>query len=92
MHPGHDSIFLYGMSKGSLKLGDLRASSKVESNSVSYKTSGSRQRNILLDLISNISSVKFSKNGKYLISRDFLTVKVWDINQTKKPLNVVQIH
>lgn len=26
------------------------------------------------------------KNGKYIVARDFLTVKVWDVCQNKKPV------
>jgi serine/threonine-protein phosphatase 2A regulatory subunit B len=92
MHPQQDSIFLYGMSKGSLKLGDLRVASKVESNSLTYRSTSSKQRNILLDAVSSISSATFSKNGKYLVSRDCLTVKIWDVANPNKPLNSIYIH
>lgn len=93
LHPKHDSIFLYGMSKGSLRVGDLRVSSSVDTNSVCYRPSScNRQQNVLIDMISSISSAVFAKNGKYLISRDFLTVKIWDVCNTKKPLNCITIN
>lgn len=38
-------------------------------------------------MISCYSSGEFTPNGKYLITRDFLTVKVWDICNSKKPVN-----
>lgn len=89
MHPKHDSIFLYGMSKGILNIGDLRISSNADKNSISFKSITGRQSNIILDLISNISSAIFTQNSKYIISRDFLTVKVWDVCNSKKPLNTI---
>lgn len=90
MHPKSDSLFLYGMSQGSLKVGDLRISGSSEKNSTCFKMSMSnstQKSNYLLNLISNISSAAFTPNGKYLISRDYLTVKVWDICNTKKPIS-----
>jgi serine/threonine-protein phosphatase 2A regulatory subunit B len=89
MHPKHDSIFLYGMSKGSLKVGDLRLSANVENSAVTFKAGVGKQRNILFDLISSVSSATFSGNSKYIVSRDYLTVKVWDICNSKKPLSTI---
>ena len=37
-------------------------------------------------MISNYSSVEYLKGGKYIAARDFLTVKVWDVCQNKKPV------
>lgn len=38
--------------------------------------------------------MKFSHNGRYLMTRDYLTVKVWDLQMENKPLETyqVQIH
>lgn len=27
------------------------------------------------------------QNGKYIVSREYLNVKIWDMNNTKKPLH-----
>lgn len=35
VHPTSDSLFVYGMSKGALKLADLRVSSNTQSTAVS---------------------------------------------------------
>lgn len=91
MHPKHDSIFLYGMSKGVLNIGDLRTSSNAEKNGISFRSISGRQTNLLLDLISNISSASFTKNSKYIVSRDYLTVKIWDVCNPKKPLNTIML-
>jgi serine/threonine-protein phosphatase 2A regulatory subunit B len=42
-------------------------------------------------LIENYSSVEFLKNGKYIAARDYLSVKVWDLANTKKPLMNVSL-
>jgi serine/threonine-protein phosphatase 2A regulatory subunit B len=43
-------------------------------------------------MLSGYSSIDFMKNGKYLISRDMMTVKIWDICNTKKPVSTVVVH
>jgi serine/threonine-protein phosphatase 2A regulatory subunit B len=91
MHPNSDSLIVVGMSKGSLKISDMRQSSSFDSNSTCLKM-GSGSKNYLIDLISNISSAEFTQNGKYIVSRDYLTVKIWDVANTKKPVNTVILH
>eukprot|EP00003_Mantamonas_plastica_P003219 TRINITY_DN12573_c0_g2_i3.p1 TRINITY_DN12573_c0_g2~~TRINITY_DN12573_c0_g2_i3.p1 ORF type:complete len:195 (+),score=67.98 TRINITY_DN12573_c0_g2_i3:48-632(+) len=44
------------------------------------------------EIISSISDIKFSNDGRYILSRDYLTLRVWDINQESKPLKTIQIH
>lgn len=35
---------------------------------------------------------RYSKDGRYLISRDYLTVKMWDINMENKPVKTISLH
>ena len=41
--------------------------------------------------MTSISDACFSRNGKYVFSREFLTVKVWDTAMTNKPVATVQV-
>jgi serine/threonine-protein phosphatase 2A regulatory subunit B len=43
-------------------------------------------KNFFTELVTNYSSVEFLRGGKYIAARDFLTVKVWDVCQSKKPV------
>ena len=36
--------------------------------------------------------ISYSKDGRYLISRDYLTVKVWDVNMENKPIKTIPLH
>ena len=36
--------------------------------------------------------MKFSHNGRYLITRDYLSVKVWDLQMDSKPIETYQVH
>jgi serine/threonine-protein phosphatase 2A regulatory subunit B len=44
------------------------------------------------EIIASISDVKFSKDGRYILARDYLTLKIWDINMDNKPVTTINIH
>lgn len=44
------------------------------------------------EIISSISDVRFSQDGRYILSRDYLTVKIWDINMEREPVKTIPIH
>ncbi|CAB1337032.1 unnamed protein product [Coregonus sp. 'balchen'] len=49
-------------------------------------------RSFFSEIISSVSDVKFSHSGRYLLTRDYLTAKVWDLNMENKPLEIYQVH
>lgn len=49
-------------------------------------------RSFFSEIISSISDVKFSHDGRYILSRDYLSLKLWDINMESRPLKTIQIH
>ena len=48
-------------------------------------------RSFFSEIISSISDVKFSHNGRYMITRDYLSVKVWDLNMENRPVETFQV-
>ena len=34
----------------------------------------------------------FSNDGRYIIARDYLTLKIWDINMESRPVRTISIH
>ena len=44
------------------------------------------------EIISSVSDVKFSKDGRYILSRDYLTLRIWDINMDSKPIQTISVH
>lgn len=89
MHPCSDSLFAYGTNKGGLKLCDMRISANTDSTALNFKNELPGQKNFLTEMISCYSSGDFTRNAKYLITRDFLTVKVWDLTNTRKPISSI---
>ena len=49
-------------------------------------------RSFFSEIISSISDVRFSRNGRYLLSRDYMTVKLWDLNMENKPVASFPVH
>ncbi|ERE81150.1 serine/threonine-protein phosphatase 2A regulatory subunit B alpha isoform [Cricetulus griseus] len=47
-------------------------------------------RSFFSEIISSISDVKFSHSGRYIMTRDYLTVKVWDLNMENRPIETYQ--
>jgi hypothetical protein len=49
-------------------------------------------RSFFSEIISSISDVRFSYDGRYILSRDYLTVKIWDVNMERQPIKTIPIH
>lgn len=49
-------------------------------------------RSFFSEIISSISDVRFSQDGRYILSRDYLTVKIWDVNMERQPVKTIPIH
>lgn len=49
-------------------------------------------RSFFSEIISSISDVRFSNDGRYIVSRDYLTVKIWDVNMERQPIKTIPIH
>lgn len=48
-------------------------------------------RSFFSEIISSVSDVKFSHSGRYMLTRDYLTVKVWDLNMEARPIETYQV-
>jgi len=45
------------------------------------------------EIISSVCDIRFSRDGRYILSRDFLTLKIWDLAMDgKTPLQTINIH
>ncbi|CAD8098954.1 unnamed protein product [Paramecium primaurelia] len=91
-HPTLDNQFLYTTSKGIVKLCDMRKSGICDNTAITMaEPEDPAKKNFFTEIVTSISDACFSRNGKYIFSRDFLTVKVWDIAMTNKPVATVQV-
>jgi serine/threonine-protein phosphatase 2A regulatory subunit B len=49
-------------------------------------------RSFFSEIISSISDVKFSHDGRFILARDYLTLKIWDVNMESRPVKTINIH
>lgn len=48
-------------------------------------------RSFFSEIISSISDVKFSHSGRYMMTRDYLTLKIWDLHMESRPVETYQV-
>jgi serine/threonine-protein phosphatase 2A regulatory subunit B len=44
------------------------------------------------EIIASISDVRFSRDGRHLVSRDYMSLKVWDLAMERQPLLTLHVH
>ncbi|KAI8393752.1 protein phosphatase PP2A regulatory subunit B [Radiomyces spectabilis] len=92
-HPHHCNVFMYSSSKGTIKLSDMRESALCDQHAkVFEEPEDPANRSFFSEIISSVSDVSFSHDGRYILSRDYLTLKIWDINMDNKPVQTINIH
>lgn len=92
-HPTHCNTLAYSSSKGSIRLIDLRQSALCDTHAKLFEEQEAPgSRSFFTEIIASISDVKFSKDGRYILSRDYMTLKLWDINMDSGPVSTFQVH
>ncbi|KAF7843458.1 serine/threonine protein phosphatase 2A 55 kDa regulatory subunit B beta isoform isoform X2 [Senna tora] len=92
-HPTHCNTLAYSSSKGSIRLVDLRQSALCDSHSKLFEEQEAPgSRSFFTEIIASISDIKFGKDGRYILSRDYMTLKLWDINMDSGPVATFQVH
>ncbi|KAL5116972.1 protein phosphatase 2A regulatory subunit cdc55 [Pleosporales sp. CAS-2024a] len=92
-HPISCNWFMYASSKGTIKLADMRESALCDQHAKQFEQEEDpSSRSFFSEIISSISDVRFSHDGRYILSRDYLTVKIWDVNMERTPVKTIPIH
>jgi len=92
-HPQHCNLFMYSSSKGTIKLADMRQAALCDQHAKIYEEAeDASSKSFFSEIISSISDVKFSRDGRFILSRDYMTLKIWDLNMENKALKTIHIH
>lgn len=90
-HPTECNLFVYSSSKGCLRLCDMRSQALCDQRGKLFYAEET-DKNFFTDVISSVSDVKFSVSGQKLMSRDYLTIKLWDLRMESEPTDVLQVN
>ncbi|XP_036674047.2 protein phosphatase PP2A 55 kDa regulatory subunit isoform X1 [Drosophila suzukii] len=92
-HPTECNVFVYSSSKGTIRLCDMRSAALCDRHSKQFEEpENPTNRSFFSEIISSISDVKLSNSGRYMISRDYLSIKVWDLHMETKPIETYPVH
>ncbi|MBA0744908.1 hypothetical protein Gogos_007508 [Gossypium gossypioides] len=92
-HPKHCNMLAYSSSKGSIRLIDMRQSALCDTHSKLFEEQDATgTRSFFTEIIASISDIKFAKDGRHILSRDYMTLKLWDINMDSGPVATFQVH
>jgi len=91
-HPKSCNLIIYATSKGVIRMGDLRDSALCDHYAKEFEDTESDIGGFFQELVTTISDVKFSPDGNFIVSRDYLTMKIWDPRVENRPLRIVKFH
>ena len=92
-HPSNCALFAFSSSRGAVRLADMRERALCSTHSRLFEepeTPGSRS--FFSEIIASISDVQFGANGRYLLSRDYLSLKLWDVAMESRPVATFAVH
>ncbi|CAM9888376.1 unnamed protein product [Ectocarpus sp. 6 AP-2014] len=92
-HPSHCNVFLYSSSRGCIKMGDMRASALCDKHAkVLEKPAEPSAQSFFSEIVASISDIKSTSDGRYIVSRDYMTLKLWDVNMEARPVKTINVH
>jgi serine/threonine-protein phosphatase 2A regulatory subunit B len=75
-HPTDCHTFLYSSSRGCVRLGDMRAAALCDhSMKVFEEPEDPANKSFFSEIISSISNARFSRDGRHIVTRDYLNVR-----------------
>ena len=92
-HPDQCNVFLWSNSRGSIKLADMRDRALCDTHAKVFEEEDDpSRRSFFSEIISSIADVKFSRDGRHILSRDYMCLKLWDVNMEAKPIRTIYVH
>jgi len=91
-HPLEPHNFIYSSSKGIIYMSDMRVQALCDKTVRSFREKEGTTRSFFSEVTSSISDVHYTSSGRYIISRDYLHIKIWDVNMDSEPVKVYNVH
>ena len=91
-HPKQDSLFIYSSTKGITRQCDMRMASTCDDSAIHFEYMIPKEKvNLFSEVLKSVSESSYSPDGNYILARDFLTVKVWDVRAPNAPVKTCNI-
>lgn len=96
-HPSHGSLFLLSRSTGQVSVGDLRDPPCRTKRKFGATFELKAEHNAIQDpehddILVSVSSASFvGPSTSYIVSRDYLGMKLWDVRNPSRPVNSVGV-
>ena len=92
-HPRDCNLFIYSSSKGIVRLCDMRCSALCDREAKVFEMpSDPATKTFFSDIINSISDARFSHSGRLMATRDYMSVKVWDLAMERQPVEIYSVH
>ncbi|KAG2659865.1 hypothetical protein PVAP13_1KG384600 [Panicum virgatum] len=93
-HPSFCSLLAYGSSSGLVRLVDLRRSALCDQSVRTFRDRGSRPQpsTFFTEIVSCITDLKFTGEGRHLLTRDYMNLKLWDMRVEISPVATYKVH
>uniref|UniRef100_A0A2N9IZ35 Serine/threonine-protein phosphatase 2A 55 kDa regulatory subunit B n=1 Tax=Fagus sylvatica TaxID=28930 RepID=A0A2N9IZ35_FAGSY len=92
-HPFQCNLLAYSSSRGFIHLVDMRRSALCDHSARILQDGGSHGfKSFFTEIIASISDIKFSNDGRHILSRDYMNLKLWDIHMDSSPVATFKIH
>ncbi|EGG22953.1 hypothetical protein DFA_05083 [Cavenderia fasciculata] len=90
-HPQHCNQLVYGTSRGSVKLCDLRTSALCNDFSKVYVPQQINE-STFSDYLNSILDLRFSPDGRYFATRNLESLSIWDMNMENQPIATYNLY
>ncbi|KAI3673526.1 hypothetical protein L6452_39649 [Arctium lappa] len=92
-HPLHCNLLAYSCSRGFIRLVDMRQSALCDRSAIMLHDAEPRgQKTFFTEIVASISSIKFAPDGRHVLSRDYMNLKLWDMRMPNSPVVTYKIH
>ncbi|XP_076903277.1 serine/threonine protein phosphatase 2A 55 kDa regulatory subunit B beta isoform-like [Bidens hawaiensis] len=92
-HPLHCNLLAYSSSRGFIRLVDMRQSALCDRSATILQDADTRgPKTFFTEIVASISSIKFAPDGRHVLSRDYLNLKLWDMRMSNSRVVTYKIH
>lgn len=92
-HPSDCNTLVHASSRGKIYMCDLRSQNLSNDNAIVFQDEvGQNNNSFFSEVIASVSDVRFTPCGRFMLSRDYMHTRLWDVRMNGQPLRSFQAH